>query len=776
MAHFLEADEQPWAAALAAALFAPFVEVTPAEDQEPPKEGLDSSTAAIAVDPEPPQPSHPVLRAVRKASSSGARLLRFLASATRRASSRDAAHQQTWRHLDELAPLGDAADAVLRAWRLPLCEQLRLTPAKWQPAVISSHVADGWLTLDCAEVVACSNAMRGVRGVHSLALNLKPDRPAEGSKAACQGAHRAIAALPTLRALTLELPRGADDSDGIAPLLSRLPQLVHLQLSISRRVATLAAALGRLTAMTRLELIHIFIWEDDAPALFPVLGLMPRLAHLSVRHTNMDASGAAELAVPLSRLTALTFLNISHNYFKTTGLRALAPTLGNLPRLAHLDLSGNSNHAGHFGGCAHCAVALATSLSHLTALTLLDLGMSGTGAAESAALVPVLSRLTRLVHLGLSTNSIDDDTAAALAQPLALLTALTALDLGDNSIGPSGADALAPALACLSRMVDLCLPDTMACGRVVASLAALTALTRLPVSYNMTYGREFALTLNHLLRLATLDLCDWPWNRSDIESRIIRDAGLVPALSHLTALTRMNLRFNRICAAGAAALAPALSRLTALVTLDLSYNYVGAAGAASLVPALSRLTALVTLDLSCNQFGAAGASALAPSLSRLTALETLDMNRNNFGAAGAAALAPALSCLTALSCVHLYENGIGDVGASSLAPALRRLCRLSHLSLGRNEIGAAGIAALAPALSLLSELSCLSLCANPVGDEGVAHLVPALARLPCLGGLYLGQPHGVSDRGRAALVRGLPRSVRVSSSVWTTRLTVGRAW
>ena len=119
VAHFLEADEQPWAAALAAALFTPFSEATPA--------------------------ANPVL-----------------------------ARWQMWKHLDELAPLGDAADAVLRAWRLPLREQLPLTPAKWQHAVIRSHVAEGWLKLDWSAVVACCNAMRGVRGVHSLALDLRP--------------------------------------------------------------------------------------------------------------------------------------------------------------------------------------------------------------------------------------------------------------------------------------------------------------------------------------------------------------------------------------------------------------------------------------------------------------------------------------------------------------------------------------------------------------------------------------------------------------------------
>ena len=109
MAHFLEADVQPWAAALSAALFG----ADPWHVQSPP---------------------------------------------------------YAWERLEEIATLGDTVEAVLRRWRMPLLEQLPRTPAEWQPAVIGSRAVAGALELSYHELTACCNAMHAVRGVHTLTV------------------------------------------------------------------------------------------------------------------------------------------------------------------------------------------------------------------------------------------------------------------------------------------------------------------------------------------------------------------------------------------------------------------------------------------------------------------------------------------------------------------------------------------------------------------------------------------------------------------------------
>ena len=171
MAHFLEADLQPWVPLLAAALLA------------------SSHTAAQ--------------------------------------------HEAAWWHLDELAPLGDTISTVLRASRLPLRQQLPLTPPELQPAVISSHVVAGALTLDFAEAAACCDVMHAVEQVHVLSLELLPER-GEKWKAAEEAVllqvRAAVASLPALQSLSVRVSDYAH-GDGLAlllPALSRLSQLESL--------------------------------------------------------------------------------------------------------------------------------------------------------------------------------------------------------------------------------------------------------------------------------------------------------------------------------------------------------------------------------------------------------------------------------------------------------------------------------------------------------------------------------------------------------------------
>ena len=97
VAHFLEADLRPWAAALAAALFPPDAA------QQRPTVGTSAAAAAAAV-------------------------------------SSAAHHARAWQCLEAVRPLDGVLRAVLRAStlsKLPLLEQLPRTPAEWQPALIS---------------------------------------------------------------------------------------------------------------------------------------------------------------------------------------------------------------------------------------------------------------------------------------------------------------------------------------------------------------------------------------------------------------------------------------------------------------------------------------------------------------------------------------------------------------------------------------------------------------------------------------------------------------
>jgi Leucine-rich repeat (LRR) protein len=224
--------------------------------------------------------------------------------------------------------------------------------------------------------------------------------------------------------------------------------------------------------------------------------------------------------------------------------------------------------------------------------------------------------------------------------------------------------------------------------------------------------------------------------------------GLAKRLARLTQLTSLDIRGNKIGAAGSAYLAT----LTQLKSLNLWGNNIGDEGAAI----LESLTDLISLDLSWNQIGDKGAASLA-ALSKLTSLK---LYANDIGEAGAAKLA---TC-TKLISLNLGFNKIGDKGVVSLAQlnqlrtldlegneitgigaaSLAALLKLSSLNLAQNEVGAAGAAALVA----LDQLTYLNLGHNSIGNQGLE----ALSSLTQLKTMNMSS-NGITDAGLISVSR-----------------------
>ena len=544
VAHFLEADLQPWAAALAAALFAPTLAPAAAEA--------------------------PTLASPSSASSESQ------AEEAPACSAEDL--EDAWRRLDELVPLGDAADAVLRAWRLPLHLQLPLTPAAWHPALLQSRVAAGELVLSYTAAASSCNAMQTLPDVHSLTLRLRPSTRA-GTLNDVALAHRlcsALASLRTLRTLKLEYCSESTSIELLtcAPELSRLSQLVHLDL----------------------------------------------------RHCKIDDNAAAALEPGLGRLTSLTFLDL-RNMDGGAAFRALVPALSWLPQLAHLDLGDNDLRDAD-------VVALASPLSGLVSLTFLDLS-SGDSDYNVRALSPVLSRLSHLAHLHLGRVSIYVDGAAELALALGCLPSLSFLGLSETYYEFSHIEALAPALGGLVSLTFLQLSDNYLHSRGARALAPalgrLLQLAHLDLSCNRLDHGSAAALAPALGRLTALTFLDLAMFRDDADL-------LAPALSRLSRLAHLNLNWVSLSDHTAVALASPLSHLTALTTLRLGCGHMRDSDVAALAPALARLSRLESLDLSSNHIGDGSIPHLKLALERLTSLREVDLAVTLFSDAGAAQL------------------------------------------------------------------------------------------------------------------------------------------
>ena len=131
-------------------------------------------------------------------------------------------------------------------------------------------------------------------------------------------------------------------------------------------------------------------------------------------------------------------------------------------------------------------------------------------------------------------------------------------------------------------------------------------------------------------------------------------------------LTHLDLSWNIIGDAGAAAIAKSLIQNKSLRSLDLSKNNISDKGVVELAKMLLDNTTLTHLDLSSNIIGDAGAAAIAKSLIQNKSFTSLDLSKNKISDKGGIEIAKALAKNKTLSILHLYGNKIGESGHTAL--------------------------------------------------------------------------------------------------------------
>lgn len=368
-----------------------------------------------------------------------------------------------------------------------------------------------------------------------------------------------------------QLQLGSEGGAALSPGLAALTRLRRLYLDVNhlglmsghrhqeRRAAfePLAAALSRLTALTKLSAARNHLGGLPATLLMPALAHCTRLQVLDLDDCGLGSNGdGTPLAAALAATPALTYLSLALNKLGDVHVRALPPASRGLTRLASLNLSRN---------LVYSAADLLQALAPLTSLT--RLGLTGNAlcpgpdaaasAASAAALMSVLGSHTLLEELDLGGMALGDvfETADGVnAEPLrqlGRLRRLRRLQLGHNRLGPGakGAEPLAAALTSLTRLTALGL------GRNAWGVKGLARL--LPA-----LSRHVHL---HLLGLACLRLGPAAWQGDS--GGIIR-----PLLQGLPCSLRiLLLNNNGLTRAAAAALVPG-ARERGLVILTSSWQ------------------------------------------------------------------------------------------------------------------------------------------------------------------------------------------------------------
>lgn len=243
-------------------------------------------------------------------------------------------------------------------------------------------------------------------------------------------------------------------------------------------VATLAAGLGHLTGLKRLDLSRNVSMVLSADADWELTALR----ELNLWGDHLGDNGVQRLTHCIDSCTGLTDLNLGRNGMNSPdGIENLTTFLTRCPDFARLDLSSN------------------------------DLG-----AATVGRLATGLPRLVSLVHLNLRNNNMGTFALNALGQVLPLCTALESLDVGENHISPPIAAEtfhfttslpLCPRLKKLDVSVnDLGVDLTGALVRVLRYCDALESLRLFDCGFTDESARLLAMHLPVCNALRELDL------------------------------------------------------------------------------------------------------------------------------------------------------------------------------------------------------------------------------------------------------------------------------
>ena len=340
----------------------------------------------------------------------------------------------------------------------------------------------------------------------------------------------------------------------------------------------------------------------------------------------------------------------------------------NLPKLRHLRIVSS------LGVAEKTATNLASALSSLSGLQLLDLSLNNLGINGAELLAPALERLTSLQHLDLSYTGLDYKNAVYLGDAdflgLSALLELRSLNLSGNCLHVNGTTTLVHAVIRnpLKYLLHLDLSDNAMGVEGAAKLAPAL--------------KGFANSLQHL------DLSYNGMGPGGVDRLVLGLGDLGNSLQHL------NLGGNSMGNDGAAALAPVLRSLRRLEHLDLGANELGWKGAAALAPAVRSLWAsMLHLDLGDNfnlAEEAEGVAIMAPAIKTLWQLQHLDLSNTGLGfvAGGAAVLAPTLGALRCLKHLNLSGSALGIDETIALftpgGPTVSGLSSLQHLDIGEN--------------------------------------------------------------------------------------------
>lgn len=231
---------------------------------------------------------------------------------------------------------------------------------------------------------------------------------------------------------------------------------------------------------------------------------------------------------------------------------------------------------------------------------------------------------------------------------------------------------------------------------------------------------------------------------------------------HGSTVKSIDLKENRISAAGIVAVSKSLCHLRHLVELDLSNNHLGAAGVQPVCSILQSCATLQRINLAGNQFGDKDAGLLAEAVGINTHLLHVILSRNAFGELGGLCFGAAIQNNRTLLTLDLSWNQIRRNGGMAVANGVRSNSTLTHLNLSWNAIGDLGALAMAEALKFNSSLLSLDMSNNTIGSEPCMAFAKALQVNSTLTTIRLGL-NPLTNEGVLALIDSVKSNQNITT-------------
>jgi Ran GTPase-activating protein (RanGAP) involved in mRNA processing and transport len=325
-----------------------------------------------------------------------------------------------------------------------------------------------------------------------------------------------------------------------------------------------------------------------------------------------------------------------------------------------------------------CAFAIAERLKNNSIVTALDLWGTYIGQKGVASLCEALNHNSTLASLDLSSSSIDDAGASEIGIVLRYNSGLVSLLLRFNSIGHAGASAIAEGLKFNSTLSILNLHDNK-----IGDVGAAAIAEALKINSGL---KQLFLDYCEIGQLGATAIAEAITHSSRASMPVSASTGMCcagpPDTLHRTlVLSELDMRFNRIGAAGMLAFAECLKRNSTLTQLHLSNSDICAHGIASLAEALKCNSNLTILNLVSIRLRDEGAAAIADALEHNSTLTKIDLRGCKIGNAGAVAIGEALKHHTVLQYLDISGNLFDSVGKAALTEALKHNCTITTLHL-----------------------------------------------------------------------------------------------